>query len=328
MLSFSKFKQSFGNSYVLPAAYTFFTKPFSKNLRHLSESPNIPKTPEKVSVVIPNYNYENFLLPRVRSILNQTYPLHELIILDDASTDGSIDFVEKDLLPIIRTKDPDLKLKFIKNRINSGRSISQWQKAFKEATGDFLWIAEADDLSDPNFLAVVMAKFEEAKNVVVSFSNSVAINEKESVLTYNFENKSVDKLKNGRFRTDFIASGEELIKNELAINCIIPNVSSAVFNLTKKIPFEKYLTIASEFAQCGDWYFYLKVLEHGSLAYSLPSMNFFRIHRNSVTAGAKKSETLIEEVKTLHKYLGEKYPLSKRILTAQKTEQARLINRM
>lgn len=327
MPSLSSLKQSLAKTSSLPAVYTFLTKPFAKTLRHLRTTPAISQPPAKVSVVIPNYNYKDFLPARVESILNQAYPLHELIILDDASTDGSADYIESELLPKIRAKAPELKVKLIKNSANTGKSIYQWQKAFQEATGDFLWITEADDLSDPNFLATVMTKFTQNPNVVISFANSVAINSKNSVLTYDFANRSVDKLKSGRFRSDFVASGSEISRNEFAVNCIIPNVSSSVFRLDPKIPFIKYLDKSADFTQCGDWYFYLKVLEHGLLAYSRPALNFFRIHQKSVTASSKKSTQLLKEVQTLHSLVTKEHRLSPQILRAQQLEEARLRNR-
>ncbi len=50
---------------------------------------------KKISVIIPNYNYEKYLPARIESILNQTYPLYELIFLDDASTDHSVSTFKK-----------------------------------------------------------------------------------------------------------------------------------------------------------------------------------------------------------------------------------------
>ena len=44
---------------------------------------------KKVSVIVPNYNYARYLKWRILSIAEQTYPIYELIILDDASKDGS-----------------------------------------------------------------------------------------------------------------------------------------------------------------------------------------------------------------------------------------------
>ncbi len=327
MPSLSRIKQRLSSSDALFATYSTLTKPFAKSLRHLGTPPSIPANPEKVSVAIPNYNYKDFLKARAKSILNQTYPLYELIILDDASTDGSGQYIEQELLPIIRTKNPDLKVKFIKNSKNSGKSIFQWQKAFKEATGDFLWLAEADDLSDPNFLATVMSKFS-SQNVVLSFANSAAINPRGAFMTYDFANRSVDKLKSGRFKSDFIVDGKKIITKEFAINCIIPNVSSCVFRLDSKIPYQKYLSSALDFVQCGDWYFYLKVLEHGKLAYSRAALNLFRIHPNSVTAATKKTKTILLEVKKIHALIAEEYSLAPDIKLAMEREASRIANRL
>lgn len=48
-----------------------------------------------VSVVIPNYNYGRYLDQRIQTVLNQSYQDFELILLDDASTDNSIDILQK-----------------------------------------------------------------------------------------------------------------------------------------------------------------------------------------------------------------------------------------
>ena len=48
-----------------------------------------------VSVIIPNYNHAPFLEERINSILNQRYDNYELIILDDMSTDNSVEVINK-----------------------------------------------------------------------------------------------------------------------------------------------------------------------------------------------------------------------------------------
>ena len=51
------------------------------------------ENPKKVSVIIPNYNYANYIIERIDSILMQTYPIYELIILDDCSPDNSVEVI-------------------------------------------------------------------------------------------------------------------------------------------------------------------------------------------------------------------------------------------
>ena len=83
---------------------------------------NVPK---KVSVIIPNYNYQDYIIERIDSILMQTYPIYELIILDDCSTDNSVEVIEEK----IKTIPKDIKVKFIKNEKNSGGCVfKQWKK--------------------------------------------------------------------------------------------------------------------------------------------------------------------------------------------------------
>ena len=53
------------------------------------------KNPKKVSVIVPNYNYANYIIERIDSILLQTYPIYELIILDDCSPDNSVEVINK-----------------------------------------------------------------------------------------------------------------------------------------------------------------------------------------------------------------------------------------
>ena len=53
------------------------------------------KTKDKISVIVPNYNYERFLKERIDSILLQTVPIYELIFLDDASSDESVSYLNK-----------------------------------------------------------------------------------------------------------------------------------------------------------------------------------------------------------------------------------------
>ena len=50
-----------------------------------------------VSVIIPNYNHAKYLDERIQSVLTQTYQNFEIILLDDKSTDNSVEIINKQL---------------------------------------------------------------------------------------------------------------------------------------------------------------------------------------------------------------------------------------
>ena len=70
----------------------------------------------KVSVIIPNYNHQKYLKERIDSILNQTYPDYELLILDDRSPDNSMDVIN------LYKKHPRIS-QIVCNEVNSGSTF-------------------------------------------------------------------------------------------------------------------------------------------------------------------------------------------------------------
>ena len=75
--------------------------------------------PKKISVILPNYNYADYIIQRIDSILFQDYPILEIIILDDCSTDNSVEVIEKKIDEIKNTqKTKDLNIYLYKNEKN------------------------------------------------------------------------------------------------------------------------------------------------------------------------------------------------------------------
>lgn len=288
-------KNIYISSSLIPRVYTFFTKPFSRIFRHLEPTPSSApsRTLKKITAVVPNYNYARFLPRRIESILSQTYPVSELIILDDASTDDSDEIIES-LLEKFQKKYKNITFSYIKNPKNTGKPISQWGKAFDLAHGDYIWIAEADDYSDKFFLATVMPAFDD-EEVIMSYSNSVAVNKNDSILSYDFA-MHAGKLNKSHFKSSYINDGKREIEEVLKHRCTIPNVSAVVFRKAKSIPFTKYLEEAKKFTQVGDWYFYLSVLAHGKISFTRQSLNFFRLSSGSVTSKSRNSEKHQKEI--------------------------------
>ena len=105
-----------------------------------------------VSVVVPNYNHARYLRERLDTIFGQTFQDFELVFLDDASTDGSRGV----FAPYAR----DARVRAVFNEANGGSVFRQWNRGLAMSTGKYVWIAESDDASEPEFLATMVERLE------------------------------------------------------------------------------------------------------------------------------------------------------------------------
>ena len=175
---------------------------------------------KKISVIVPNYNYERFLKARIESILNQTYPIYELIYIDDASTDNSVELVKE------MTKNATFPVKIIVNEVNSGNVFKIWDKGIRIAKGDYIWIAESDDYCKSTFLEKLMLCFDDS-DVILSYSQSKVIDKKGKVLhdNYLFHTKNLGNF----WENDFVVDGITELERGLLVKNVIPNASAVVF---------------------------------------------------------------------------------------------------
>lgn len=239
------------------------------------------KSPLKISVIIPNYNYETFIIERIDSILFQTYPIYEIIILDDASTDNSIKIIKEHIKNI-----KNIKIKLIENKTNSNCVFSQWQKGLKSITGDYFWIAEADDSCDNKFLETVMTSFEQDEDIILSYTDSKKINEKNEIIGETVKDWC-DIFHTGMWDKSYVHQGDFEIKESFSNNNSILNVSSLVWK--KDDSYYDIFEKAKDFKVAGDWYIYKEVLRKGKIAYHNIALNYFRKHSKSVSTTIKRN---------------------------------------
>lgn len=255
-----------------------------------------------LSVVIPNYNYEKFLLQRLYSILNQNVKIKEVIVLDDCSKDNSrelIDKLEKELKKFINIKK-------VYNKENSGSAFKQWQKGFELATSDYVWIAEADDYCDNHLLENLIEPIKKDKDIYISYSDTAFINTNGNVIMKSIV-PEIDIMKTGHWNSDFIDDGIYEYNNYSFLNCTLANVSSAII---KKDNYKKYFELSGKYKQAGDWLFYVNVMRKGKIAYTKKVLNYYRVHGNNVSSTMKK-EAHLKEIQNIHKYYRDNYGLNK-----------------
>ncbi|MCP1309710.1 glycosyltransferase [Paenibacillus tyrfis] len=258
---------------------------------------------KKVSVVLPNYNYSKYLKERLDSICSQRYPIYELIILDDCSTDQSVNVIKKYLETNVL--DSKMKISFVVNETNSGSVFKQWAKGINMAQGDYIWIAEADDLCSNQFLDGAMKGFHLDPSVVLSYTQSRQIDENGNTLAENYLDytKEIDAEK---WAGDYLDTGENEIKYRLYVKNTIPNVSAVVF---KKYPINEILEDLQSFKIAGDWLFYIWLLKKGKMYFNHQSLNDHRRHTASVTK-SENQQRHYDEVVKMQDYIIEQFGIT------------------
>ena len=229
-----------------------------------------------VSIIVPNYNHDKFLKERLESIYNQTYSSFEVILLDDCSTDKSIEILE------LYRNHPKTS-SYIINDKNSGSTFLQWDKGLQLAKGEYVWIAESDDFSEPSFLESLLKPFSKSENLALVFCQSNKVN-MQGKITGNWISHT-ENFSDNIFQNNFYMEGNYFIEKYLIHKNVIPNVSAVLFKkeyldsilpLNFK-PFMKYY---------ADWFFYIQLLCNSQVAFVSESLNYFRYHGNSVIAKA------------------------------------------
>lgn len=118
---------------------------------------------QRVSVIIPTYNRARLLLEAVASALAQTSPVHEIVIVDDGSTD--------DTAKVVSSMPPPVR--YIYQR-NSGLSAAR-NRGANAATGEYLAFLDSDDLWEPGKLEIQLAVLQPCNAIRWCVTNCVII---------------------------------------------------------------------------------------------------------------------------------------------------------
>jgi len=121
-----------------------------------------------VSIITPNYNESKFISFAIESVINQTYKNWELIIIDDVSTDNSVEIIKS----FANQYD---RIKLIQLNKSSGPAVAR-NVAIKEAKGRYIAFLDADDLWYPEKLEKQIT-FMKENNLVFTYSAYELIDE-------------------------------------------------------------------------------------------------------------------------------------------------------
>lgn len=259
-----------------------------------------------VTVIIPNYNHARFLDERIRSVLNQTYQDFEVMILDDCSTDNSMEVIN-------RYKDHPKVTKIVVNEQNTGSPFKQWQKGISMAKGNIIWIAESDDSCEPSFLETLVELFNK-NHAVLAFCRSKSVDENGKEEPNRFQDSLTE---------DFVMDGTSFMKKHLAHKSCVQNISSAIFSR------DAATNVSLEYMNykgAGDWLFAVGLAEQGKVAYLNQPLNSYRIYEANTTAKERKNGHGAIEVKRMYEGFWKRGLLTEKEFRAHRRDCLRQIH--
>lgn len=172
-------------------------------------------TSDKVSIIIPSYNHAKYLDQCIDSALNQDYDNIEIILVDDGSTDGSLEIAHKYADKII-----------IIQKSNGGTS-SAYNAGIKAMTGQWFTMIGSDDVSKPHFISNMLKdikKLEERVNVEnhIFYSGHEDIDADNNVIQIaknNINNSSYNEKKIAILNNMFFNMNTVMINKKLFVRC-------------------------------------------------------------------------------------------------------------
>lgn len=220
------------------------------------------ETDNKISVILPVYNSQEFISQSINSVLNQTYKNFELIIIDDGSTDNS-----KEICKNLTKKDD--RIVFIDNaHIGLTKSLN---KALEIAKGKFIARQDADDVSLPK-------RFEKQINWFLKDERRVLCGTNCKILNKNNVYKNNKSLK-------FTNGG--ITKKLKYSNCFVHSSTMFLRNSAKNL---KNYDENLEYAQDYDLWWKLTTL--GEVGNLNEKLLILRNRENSISVKNKNNQTL------------------------------------
>ena len=205
-----------------------------------------------LSVIMAVYNAEQYLQKSVGSILDQTFSDYELIVIDDGSTDGSLD--------MIRSFD-DPRIHIIQNPSNLGQTRSL-NKGIAISSGEFIARQDADDYSDPDRFRLQVDHLKQHPKVGLLGTSYKIVDKQGNILETVVLPESDEDLQARLLRGNIFCHGSVMMRGEIL---------RLVGGYNERFPVTQ------------DYELWLRLAEHASLANLSPALYFLRFDEGSVT---------------------------------------------
>ena len=159
------------------------------------------------------------------------------------------------------------------------------------ATGDYVWICEADDYCHKKMLKDLIKPIQKNPDIVISYCDTAMIDTTGNMIMSSIK-KEIDQQNSKHWNQNYVIDGLEEIQKYAYLNCTIANVSSA---LIKRGDYKDFFASSKKYRQAGDWLFYVQLMKLGKVAYNKNARNYYRIHGSNVTSVTKKQAAVSKQ---------------------------------
>ncbi|CAI8728156.1 glycosyltransferase family 2 protein [Chryseobacterium sp. IT-36CA2] len=224
----------------------------------------------KFSILIAHYNNGKYFKECYQSLINQTYENWEVIIIDDASTDHSVEMIQS----LIKN---DSRFKLYHNVINQGCGFTK-AACIKYAQGDLCAYLDPDDAIYPEALEKIVHEFIYKNDLTAVYSQMRLCDE-------NLTPKST------------YAGTKQIYNNRYFFNCPI---QVAHFFTFKRETYLRTKGINPNLKNAVDQDLYLKILEQGEVKYLKEPLYLYRIHPHGISQDKAKQSAKESFARVIH----------------------------
>ncbi len=226
-----------------------------------------------VSILIPVYNREHLIGETIQSALSQTFQDHEVIVVDNASTDGTWDVCRS-----FRNKDP--RIKIFRNEQNLG-PVRNWQRCGQLAGGTFCKLLFSDDAILPDFLARTLPLLEDEQVGFVFTQTFMGRSMADGKEAFRFL-RSTGNHPTKKFIVESLSGGDA----PFSPGCALFRTEDLRKNLLLTIP-SPTITDFADHGAGPDLLLYLKTAwQYPKVGYVAEPLSFFRAHHGSISESA------------------------------------------
>ncbi len=218
-----------------------------------------------VSVVVPAYNSEKTVVETVQSVLQQTLTDFELIVINDGSTDGTLERLRAIADPRLQVLSYD----------NGGLATAR-NRGIERATGNFITFIDADDLWTPEKLALQVAALQNSPAAGVAYSWTRAMDHSGQLFYEGSSASYSGDVYEPLVRCNFITSGSNVMITRAALT------SAGVFDSTLRY--------------CEDWDYYLRLARDWPFVVVPQYQILYRQTTGSLSTNVAKMEAAYERV--------------------------------